>query len=159
MIASFGTKTFEASSSKIMTPSEMSMSEKLDYETQERAGDKPAIYVKGLGALEIKLTVELYAQYVDVQQEIVFWLVKMRTAEPDLLTLGNRAWGMGRSLLTSVDISELRILGNGEYGYAKVDLSFTEFLYAGKDDDGNPATTGPGIKASRIQLEELGVKK
>ena len=51
MIGSFGTKTFEVSNKKIYTFSDVSLSESLSVETQERAGDKPAIYAKGLGEL------------------------------------------------------------------------------------------------------------
>lgn len=76
MIASFGDKQFEVSTNKILTPSNISFSESLNLEEQERAGDKPAIYVKGLGALSLSLNVKLDARWVDVQQEIVYWLVK-----------------------------------------------------------------------------------
>ena len=69
MSASFGSKTFEVSTDKIYTPSDISLSESLSYEEQERAGDKPAIYIKALGALSQTLTVKLDARWVDVQQE------------------------------------------------------------------------------------------
>ena len=159
MIASFGEKTFEVSDKKIYTPSEISLSESLSYETQERAGDKPAIYVKGQGELTQSLTVHLDARWVNVQQEFTYWLVKMRTAVPEILTLGSRAWGAGPALLTSVSLADLVIAGDGSYLSANLSLSFVEYVAAGTDEDGNPGATGPGIKASRIQLEELMVKQ
>ena len=128
------------------------------YETQERAGDKPAIYVKALGALSQSLTVKLDARWVDVQQEYTWWLVKMRTAVPETLYLGTRAWGAGKALLTQVDLSDIVIAGNGGYLSAILSLSFIEYVAAGTDEDGNPAETGPGIKAARIQLAEMLVK-
>ena len=158
MIASFGSKVFEVSTNKIYTPSDISLSESLSYETQERAGDKPAIYVKALGALSQSLTVKLDARWVDVQQEYTWWLVKMRTAVSETLYLGTRAWGAGKALLTQVDLSDIVIAGNGGYLSAILSLSFIEYVAAGTDEDGNPAETGPGIKAARIQLAEMLVK-
>ena len=158
MIASFGSKVFEVSTNKIYTPSDISLSESLSYVTQERSGDKPAIYVKALGALSQSLTVKLDARWVDVQQEYTWWLVKMRTAVPETLYLGTRAWGAGKALLTQVDLSDIVIAGNGGYLSATLSLSFIEYVAAGTDEDGNPAETGPGIKAARIQLAEMLVK-
>ena len=157
MIASFGDKQFEVSTNKILTPSNISFSESLNLEEQERAGDKPAIYVKGLGALSLSLNVKLDARWVDVQQEIVYWLVKMRTAIPELLTLGTRAWGAGKSLLKSISVSDLVILGDGSYAAAMLALEFVEYVASGTDDDGNTAVVGPAIKAARIQLTQLTV--
>lgn len=110
MIASFGDKQFEVSDNKILTPSNITFSESLNVEEQDRAGDKPAIYVKSLGSLSMSLDVKLDARWVDVQQEIVYWLVKMRAAAPEILTIGTRSWGAGKSLLKSVSVSDLVIL-------------------------------------------------
>lgn len=158
MIASFGSKTFEVSTNKIYTPSDISLSESLSYEEQERFGDKPAIYVKALGALSQTLTVKLDARWVDVQQEFTWWLVKMRTAVPETLMLGSRAWGAGKALLTKVDLSGVVIAGDGSYRSGVLSLSFIEYAAEGTGEDGSPAETGPGIKAARIQLAETMVK-
>lgn len=158
MIASFGSKTFEVSTNKIYTPSDISLSESLSYEEQERSGDKPAIYVKALGALSQTLTVKLDARWVDVQQEFTWWLVKMRTAVPETLMLGSRAWGAGKALLTKVDLSGVVIAGDGSYRSGVLSLSFIEYAAEGTGEDGSPAETGPGIKAARIQLAETMVK-
>ena len=158
MIASFGSKTFEVSTNKIYTPSDISLSESLSYEEQDRSGDKPAIYVKALGALSQTLTVKLDARWVDVQQEFTWWLVKMRTAVPETLMLGSRAWGAGKALLTKVDLSGVVIAGDGSYRSGVLSLSFIEYAAEGTGEDGSPAETGPGIKAARIQLAETMVK-
>ena len=157
MIASFGDKQFEVSDNKILTPSNITFSESLNVEEQDRAGDKPAIYVKSLGSLSMSLDVKLDARWVDVQQEIVYWLVKMRAAAPEILTIGTRSWGAGKSLLKSVSVSDLVILGDGTYAAATLALEFVEYVADGVDDNGNTATIGPGIKAARIQLEQLTV--
>ena len=158
MIGSFGTKTFEVSDKKIYTFSDVSFSESLSFETQERFGDKPAIYVKGLGELTQSFNVRLDARWVDVEQEIVWWIVKMRTAVPEFLTIGEHTWGTGKALLTGVSVSDLVEAGDGTYLAATLALSFVEYAAAGADEDGNPAVTGPGIKAAQIQLAELMVK-
>ena len=59
MIASFGDKQFEVSTNKILTPSNISFSESLNLEEQERAGDNTDIYVNGLSALWLSLNVKL----------------------------------------------------------------------------------------------------
>ena len=158
MIASFGSKAFEVSTNKIYTPSDISLSESLSYEEQERSGDKPAIYTKALGALSQTLTVKLDARWVDVEQEFTWWLVKMRTAVPETLMLGSRAWGAGKALLTKVDLSGVVIAGDGSYRSGVLSLSFIEYAAKGTGEDGSPAETGPGIKAARIQLAETMVK-
>lgn len=158
MIGSFGTKTFEVSNKKIYTFSDVSLSESLSFETQERAGNKPAIYVKGLGELTQSFNVRLDARWVDVEQEMAWWFVKMRTAVPEYLTIGEHTWGTGKALLTSVSVSDLVEAGDGTYLAATLALSFVEYAAAGADEDRNPAVTGPGIKAARIQLAELMVK-
>lgn len=159
MVGSFGSKTFEVTSNKIYTFSDYSLSESLSYETQERSGDKPTIYVKALGELTQSINVKLDARWVDVEQEIVWWIVKMRTAVPEYLTIGEHTWGTGKALLTSVNVSDLVEAGDGTYLSATLALSFVEYAAAGTDEDGNPAKTGPGIKAARIQLEEMMVIK
>lgn len=158
MIASFGTKAFEVSYKKIMTPSDISVSEKLSYSKQERAGDKPAIYVKGLDAMEIGLSLKLDARFVDVAQEITFWLVKMRAAVPEKLTIGSQTWGSWKALLTEVSVGGVNILGDGTYSAATISLSFVEYVAAGTDDDGTKPVTGATMKAARIMLNETLVK-
>ena len=158
MIASFGAKTFEVSYKKVMTPSDISLSEKLSYSKQERAGDKPAIYVKGLDAMSISLSVKLDARFVDVAQEIAFWLIKMRAAVPEKLAIGSQTWGGWKALLTEVSVGDVNVLGDGTYSAAPVSLSFVEYVAAGTDDDGAKAVTGPAMKAARIMLNETLVK-
>lgn len=158
MIASFGDKQFEVSTNKILTPSNITFSESLNIEEQERSGDKPTIYIKGLGALSLSLDVRLDARWVDVQQEIVYWLVKMRSAEPEILTLGTRSWGAGKSLLKSISVSELVILGDGTYASAMLALEFVEYVgSSAAAQSAESLAAGPGIKAARLQLEQLTV--
>lgn len=154
MIASFGAKTFEASYQKIMTPSDISVSEKLSYEEQARSGDKPAIYVKGLGAMSIEMSVRLDARFVDVAQEITFWMVKLRAASPEKLTIGSQVWGSWKALLTEVSADDIAVLGNGVYSAATVKLSFVEYVAEGTSDDGEKSVTGATMKAARIMLNE-----
>ena len=51
----------------------------------------------------------------------------------------------------------LIIRGDGTYAAATLALEFVEYVADGVDDNGNTATIGPGIKAARIQLEQLTV--
>lgn len=157
MIASFGSKQFEVN--KLYTPKDISLSESLDFDEQERAGDKPAIYIKGLKNLSIKFDVKLDARFVDVENEIAFWLLKMRTGIPEILKLGKKAWGTNKMLLTSVDTTNINIAGDGTYLSSNLSLSFTEYAKSGTDDEGNQAVTGASMKASQIMLNEMLVKK
>ncbi len=154
MTGSFGTKVFEVSQSSIVTPSDIAISEALNYEEQERAGDKPAIYIKAPGAMNISFSIQVMAPYADVVGEIRFWLLKMRTQQPEVLTLGTTAWGSNKMLLNKVNASEIVVAGDGTYSKAKLDLSFIEYVAEGTDEDGKKAAEGPVEKAARIMLAE-----
>lgn len=158
MIGSFGSKKFEVSSNKIYTPDDTSISEALDYEEQSRAGDKPLIYIKGLRDMSVKLSIKLNARFVDVEKEVSFWLLKMRSGIPETLILGNKAWGTNKMLLTNVDASNLNWAANGTYLGGDLSLSFIEYVGAGVDVDGNAAAIGAGMKASQVMLDQMLVK-
>lgn len=158
MIGSFGTKQFEVSTDKIYTPSDISISESLDYEEQARAGEKPLIYIKGLKNMSIKFDIKLDARFVEVEKEVSFWLLKMRSGVPETLTLGKKAWGTNKMLVTGVDTSNLNIAGDGTYLGGELSLSFIEYVGAGADEDGNAAVIGAGMKVSQIMLNEMLVK-
>ena len=159
MIGSFGAKQFEVSNDKIYTPSDISISESLDYEEQARAGEKPLIYIKGLKNMSIKFDIKLDARFVEIEKEVSFWLLKMRSGVPETLTLGKKAWGTNKMLLTSVDKSKINIAGDGTYLSGELSLSFIEYPgNGGTDEDGNAAVIGAGMKASQIMLNEMLVK-
>lgn len=158
MIGSFGAKQFEVSTDKIYTPSDISISESLDYEEQVRVGDKPLIYIKGLKNMSIKFDIKLDARFVEVEKEVSFWLLKMRSGIPETLTLGKKAWGTNKMLVTGVDTSNLNIAGDGTYLGGELSLRFIEYVGAGVDEDGNVAVIGAGMKASQIMLNEMLVK-
>ncbi len=158
MIGSFGSKQFEVSYYKIYTPDGTAIAEGLDYEEQSRAGDKPLIYIKGLKNMSVKFSVKLNARFVDVEKEVSFWLLKMRSGVPEILTLGNKAWGTNKMLLTNVDASNLNWASDGTYLGGDLSLSFIEYVGAGADEDGNAAVIGAGMKASQIMLNEMLVK-
>ncbi len=158
MIGSFGSKKFEVSPNKIYTPDGTSISEALDYEEQERAGDKPLIYIKGLKNMSVKFSIKLNAMFVDVEKEISFWVLKMRSGVPETLILGNKAWGTNKMLLANVDASELRWASDGTYLGGDLSLSFIEYVGSGADSDGNAAVIGAEMKASQVMLNEMLVK-
>jgi len=134
-IGAFGNKIFEVNPKRIYTPDGISGSESLNIEMQETDGGKPATYIKGLKELSISFKITLLYPYCDVQSEIDWWFVKLRSKIPEYLTLGNKTWGAGKMLLKDVSFDELTYGQDGVYTKAVLSLSFSEWTKEGYKKD------------------------
>lgn len=134
-IGAFGDKIFEVSQNRIYTPDGLSYSESLNVEMQETEGGKPATYIKGLGAMEVSFDIQLKHPFCDVQQEIDWWLDKMRSGTPEYLTIGDKTYGTNKQLLKSVSVADKVILASGDIVSAKISLSFSEYTKKGYKKD------------------------
>ena len=134
-IGAFGSKIFTVSHEKILTPDGISISESLNVEMQETDGGKPATYIKGNGEMKIPFNIALKYPYCDVESEIDWWLLKMRSKTPEYLTLGNKTFGTNKFLLDSVSVGDLVIAPNGLYLKANLSLNFTEWTKKGYKKD------------------------
>lgn len=127
--ATFGTKKFEVSSSKIYTPDGVSFSEELDLEETEVSGKKPTVSVKGIKLMSLDFDVKLDARFVDVNTEIQAWKNLLKAKKAYAFKLGN--YTLGNFYLTKYNVAETAINRSGVYTSAKLSLSFKE----------SPATT------------------
>ena len=141
VVGAFGDKVFEVSQNKIYTFSGLSISEKLNVEMQETEGGKPATYIKGYGEMDITLEILLLSRFCDVDNEIDYWLLKMRSKTPEYLTLGKKAYGTNKHLLVDVQVNDFVIAADGTKTKAKVSLAFKEWTKAGQKKDDNKSTS------------------
>lgn len=143
-IGAFGDKTFEVTHERIYTPDGLNYKESLSVEMQETEGGKPATYIKGLGAMEIGFDIQLKHRFCDVQAEIDWWLLKMRSGTPEYLTIGAKTYGTNKQLLKDVSVADKVILADGTVVSAKISLSFSEYTAKGYKKDENSTTETSG---------------
>lgn len=149
VVGAFGDKIFEVSQNKIYTFDGVSISESLNVEMQEVEGGKPATYIKGFGEMNIGFDVLLLSRFCDVDAEISYWLLKMRSKTPEYLTIGKKAYGTNKHLLVSVSVGDVLIAADGTTIRAKVSLSFSEWTKAGyKKDDSDSENKSKSNKSS-----------
>lgn len=134
-LGAFGNKIFEVNLNRIYTFDGLSVSESLNLEQQETDGGKPATYIKGLNEMGISFNIPLLHPYCNVESEIDWWFVKMRSKTPEYLTLGNKTYGAGKCLLNSVSVADYVVAPNGLYLKAKLRLNFSEWSRQGYKKD------------------------
>lgn len=142
VVGAFGNKTFEVSQNKIYTFDGLTISESLNVEMQEVEANKPATYIKGNGEMNIGFDILLLSRFCDVDYEIDYWLLKMRSVIPEYLTIGKKAYGTNKFLLTNVSVGDVLIAADGTKTRAKITLTFSEWTKAGyKKDDKSTSTS------------------
>ena len=130
-IGAFGDKVFDVTQKRIYTPDGLNYKETLSVEMQDSEGDKPSTYIKGLGAMDVGFDIQLKHPFCNVQQEIDWWLKKMRSGVPEYLTIGDKTYGTNKQLLKDVSVADCVFLPNGTVISAKISLSFVEFTRIG----------------------------
>lgn len=159
-IGAFGDKTFEVSQDRIYTPDGLNYSESLNVEKKETEGGKPTTYIKGLGAMEVGFDIQLKHPFCNVQQEIDWWLLKMRSKTPEYLTIGEKTFGTDKQLLKSVSVADKVILPNGKVISAKISLSFSEMPFNGYAKNNNSTTnTTKNTTKKTTETKPTGTKK
>lgn len=156
-VGAFGTKAFEVNLNKILTPTNIGASETLNVELQETEGGKPATYIKGFNEMNITFDIILLHPFVDVQSEIDWWFLKMRSKTPEYLTLGSKTYGTCKMLLVGVSVSKLVVGANGVQLKAVISLSFCEWTKEGKKSINNAKVTS-AIKSGATVVSNVGSK-
>ena len=133
-VGAFGDKLFEVNQDRIYTPDGISGKESLNMEQQETDGGKPATYIKGLNAMDMSFSITLKYPFCDVQSEIDWWLVKLRSRTPEYLTIGEKTYGTNKMLLNDVGFDDVVIVA-GKTIKAILSLSFSEWTKAGYKKD------------------------
>lgn len=131
MIGAFGGHTFVASSKKILTPSNTSTKEELDYEMQARTGKKPATYVKGQSEMNIQFTLHLDRRFLDPIAEHSWWIKAMRTVSKQQLSLYNHLWGTGKFIVVSVERENDVARGDGVLMSCDLQIKLAEWVAEG----------------------------
>ncbi|MHC1683679.1 MAG: phage tail protein [Clostridiaceae bacterium] len=147
-IASFASKTFNASLKKVYTFNSFTRSGSLNIEEQEVEGQKPSSYIKGSSLEDLSLAIPLIAQNtINISTEIDSWMSIKDSKTPYPFILGNKMVGKNKFLLTNVSVSEATLNSKGEYLKATIQLQFKEFVrYGSKKDD---AGTSSDSKSSK----------
>lgn len=135
VIGKFGSKTFEVSPQKILTPKDISLAGELNTSTEEAAKKKPATTIKGSGLLKISVETQLLASAgVDVQSEVMSWFAIKDAAIAYPFILCGKAVGQNKFLLTNCSASDYIITkagGVSAIASALLKLEFTEYLPPG----------------------------
>lgn len=129
-IASFGNKTFSVSLDRIYPFTGFSLSGSIDKETQEREGQKPATYIKGLGLEALTISIPLAAQKnVDIRSELGSWRSIRDAKVPYYFILAGKPIIQNKMLLESVGISDPVIDPSGNIIKGTLQLKFEEMAY------------------------------
>ena len=129
VVGAYGDVVFEASSLKIETVKDVKRSVKAKYATHDIVGHKSRLEFVGLEPDEITFTMQLNRDLgVNVDGEITKLLNMLRTGEANYLILGNRAWGQGQWVLTSLSIDYKYSDREGNPLYAEADVTMKEAL-------------------------------
>lgn len=131
-LAVFGPKVFSVSLSKIYPFNDFSVSGSLSKEAQERDGQKPATYIKGLGLESIPISIPLVKQKdIDILREWESWRSLRDAKVPYLFILGGKPLIANKVLLESVELSDTEFSPSGSLVKGTIQLKFEEFAAAG----------------------------
>jgi phage protein U len=132
-IATFGTKVFQVSTSKMYTFNDFQYSSSLQTEKQEVLGRKPSTYNKGpdLDSMSFKIHIDA-AFGVNPRVEMESWRAIMNAGVAYPFILGGKPLGSSKWLLVSVDESNVNIDNAGKILGVDIDLKFDEYVSAGK---------------------------
>lgn len=147
-IASFGGKEFSASADKVYPFTDLSLSGAISTESQEREGQKPATYIKGLGLEVFSISIPLRDQVnVNVRNEHASWQAIRDARVPYFFIMGGKPIIPNKFLLKSVEMTESVIDQSGRIHKATLQMQFEEYAAAAS---GN---TKSGAKRSNINYE------
>jgi len=130
-IASFAGKEFSASAAKLYPFMDFSLSGAILTEAQERAGQKPATYIKGLGLEAFSISIQLRAQAsVNIRDEMASWQAIRDARVPYFFIMGGKPIIPNKLLLKSVEISDAIIEQSGRILKATLQFQFEEYVAA-----------------------------
>lgn len=128
IVASFGSKTFEVTSKKILTFSDFSASLKLANDKQKDDGGKPSTNTKGADLEKITLKVQLADRLgVSTRSEIDDWRAILESGDQHPLIIGGVQWGKTSYQLQGCNVSDATFGKNGRMEAATLSLEFSEW--------------------------------
>lgn len=150
-VAVFGSKIFSTSLSRIYPLDGLSISGSINKETQDRQGQKPTTYIKGLGLEAISVSIPLVAQKtVNVRSELDSWR-KIRDARiPYYFIIAGKPLVSNKMLLESVDTSDVILDQNGNFIKATMQLKFEEYVVLSHSSSSKSNAVKPkAVKSSK----------
>lgn len=147
-IASFGSKVFVVSHSKLNTFDNFSHSRAINTETIEVEGKKSSTYIKGSELETISFDIKLFAGLNDIPKEIAEWDGILKGQKAQVFILGSKPVGDNKWLLKSIDQTESIIDSKGNYMQTKLAFKLEEWVRPGKPQK-DAGTAAPGIPPSQ----------
>jgi hypothetical protein len=155
-IASFGGKEFTASTNRIYPFKDISLSGSISTESQERSGQKPATYIKGLGLEALSISIPLIAQTnLNVRDELTSWQTIRDARVPYFFIIGGKPIIKNKLLLKGVEMSEAVIEQNGRILKATLQLQFEEYAAEGNSTKSADKRTNSNYEASLLDDEVI----
>ncbi|MCR4436155.1 MAG: phage tail protein [Clostridiales bacterium] len=131
-IASFANKEFSVSLNRIYPFTDFSLSGSINKEIQEREGQKPATYIKGLGLEALSISIPLVAQKnVNVRSELESWRTIRDARIPYYFIVAGKPIIPNKMLLESVELSDSIFDLSGNIVRGTLQLKFEEYAAAG----------------------------
>ena len=125
--ASFGSKKFNVSSSKIYTPDGTAISEEIEFDEKEVKGKKPEQTFKSIKLQSMSFDIKLDARFVTIETELRWWKNKLLAHSSDIFILGGCK--IGKFYLQKYDLKDVVINKKGIYVKATLSLTFVEDGY------------------------------
>lgn len=155
-IASFGSKEFTASTNKVYPFKDISLSGSISTESQERSGQKPATYIKGLGLGALSISIPLIAQTnVNVRDELASWQTIRDARVPYFFIMGDKPIIANKLLLKSVEMTEAVIDQSGRIVKANLQLQFEEYAATASNTKATQKRTNTNYNESLLDDEEI----
>ncbi|TQI66727.1 phage tail protein [Clostridium sp. KNHs216] len=157
IVGTFGNKIFEVSSSKILTPRDISVSGELNVSTEDTSGKKPTTTIKGPGLEKVGLELRVLATAGNsAQTEIDSWKALRDAAVAYPLVLFGKAVSLNKFLLTNCSASDyvvIKIAGAASIAAATLKLEFSEYVPPGaqKSTAASKAASAAGLSAAAVK--------
>lgn len=150
-IASFAGKEFSVSTNRIYPFTDLALSGSISTESQERVGQKPATYIKGLELESFSISIPLIAQIkLNIRTEFADWQKIRDSRIPYFFILAGKPIIQNKLLLKSVDLSDTVINSNGIILKGTLQLKFEEYVAAGSAEKSSKTRENEGAVKTKI---------
>lgn len=125
IVGSFGPCVFQVSMEYVLTWRSYRASYKAQYASHDVLEGKPKLQFQGLNLIDVDLSIQLHAGFVDPADELAQLKDMLASASAYLLILGGAR--EGRFVLTDIEEDRLRTDGEGLSLFSNVSLKLKEY--------------------------------
>src|SRR5690242_19769630 len=116
MIAIYHNKSFQVSSNKMYTFTELALSSSLQVEKQDAKDKKPSTYIKGPDLDELNFSIPLRAsKNMNIRKEYDSWINIMEDETPYPFILAGKPISKNKYLLINVSLGDTTIDSGGNF--------------------------------------------